>query len=140
MSRRAATAGLAADAASANGSKIVKVGDPVFTEQLAVSIDKSGPPDADFVTAVNKIVDDMHKDGTLSAMSKKWFDNLDLALHVLRQNAKAVIVCAAIGILPIAVLNHVLVVHFDDRMFSDNLSGLSFFMMTLLVLVEAPLA
>lgn len=61
------------DAAIANGSKLVKVGDPVFTEQLAVSVDKSGPADADFMTAVDKIVTDMHADGTLSAMSTKWF-------------------------------------------------------------------
>jgi polar amino acid transport system substrate-binding protein len=61
------------DAAIANGTKIIKVGDPVFTEQLAVSVDKSGPADTDFMAAVDQIVNDMHTDGTLSAMSMKWF-------------------------------------------------------------------
>lgn len=61
------------DAAITNGTPVVKVGAPVFTEQLAVSLDKSGPPTTDFLPAVSKIIDDMHADGTLSAMSQKWF-------------------------------------------------------------------
>lgn len=61
------------DQAITNGTPIVKVGSPVFTEQLAASIDKSGPPDTDFLPAVSKIIDAMHADGTLTAMSMKWF-------------------------------------------------------------------
>ncbi len=61
------------DSAIANKTPIVKVGDPVFNEQLAVSVDKAGPPDADFMAAVDQIINDMHADGTLSAMSQKWF-------------------------------------------------------------------
>ena len=61
------------DAAIANGTPVVKVGAPVFTEQLAVSIDKSGPPTTDFIAAVIQIVKDMHADGTLSGFSQKWF-------------------------------------------------------------------
>jgi polar amino acid transport system substrate-binding protein len=55
------------------GTPIVKVGSPVYTEQLAASMDRSGPNDADFVTAVSAIIDAMHADGTLTAMSMKWF-------------------------------------------------------------------
>jgi polar amino acid transport system substrate-binding protein len=62
------------DQAIANKTPIIKVGTPVFVEQLAVSIDKSGPPDADFMVALDKIITDMHADGTLSAMSMKWFN------------------------------------------------------------------
>ena len=62
-----------ADAAIANKTPAVKVGAPVFIEQLAVAVDKSGPNDTDFVAAVTKIVNDMHTDGTLSALSNKWF-------------------------------------------------------------------
>lgn len=65
------------DAAIADGTPIVKVGNPVFVEQLAVSVDKSGPADTDFMTALNKIIGDMHADGTLTAFSMKWF-NADL--------------------------------------------------------------
>ena len=61
------------DSAIANGTELVKVGDPVFTEQLAVSMDKSGPPTADFLAATSRIIEDMHADGTLSALSQKWF-------------------------------------------------------------------
>jgi polar amino acid transport system substrate-binding protein len=61
------------DAAIANGTPIVKVGDPVFVEQLAASMDKAGPDPTDFTAAVSKIIDDMHADGTLTAMSNKWF-------------------------------------------------------------------
>jgi polar amino acid transport system substrate-binding protein len=61
------------DAAIANGTPIVKVGTPVFVEQLAASMDKAGPDPTDFTAAVTKIIDDMHADGTLTAMSMKWF-------------------------------------------------------------------
>jgi len=61
------------DGAIKAGLPLVKVGDPVFFEPLAVAVDKSGPPDTDFVPALKKIIDDMHTDGTLSTMSTKWF-------------------------------------------------------------------
>jgi polar amino acid transport system substrate-binding protein len=61
------------DAAIQNGTPIVKVGDPVFVEQLAASADKTGPDPSDFIAKVSKIIDDMHADGTLTAMSMKWF-------------------------------------------------------------------
>ena len=61
------------DSAIQNKTPIVKVGDPVFVEQLAVSVDKSGPNDADFMQALEKIINDMHADGTLTTLSNKWF-------------------------------------------------------------------
>lgn len=65
------------DAAIKAGMPLVKVGDPVYAEPLAVAIDKAGPADADFVAAVDKIVKEMHADGTLKGFSEKWF-GLDL--------------------------------------------------------------
>ncbi len=65
------------DEAIKAGMPMVKVGDPVYAEPLAVAIDKAGPDDTDFVAAVNKIVKDMHEDGTLKGFSEKWF-GLDL--------------------------------------------------------------
>jgi polar amino acid transport system substrate-binding protein len=62
------------DSAITNGTPIVKVGTPVFTEQLAGATDKSGPDPTDFVAAVSKIIDDMHADGTLTQFSMKWFN------------------------------------------------------------------
>lgn len=61
------------DGAIAAGMPVVKVGDPVYFEPLAVAADRSGPVDTDFVAAVKSIVDAMHADGTLTAMSMKWF-------------------------------------------------------------------
>ena len=61
------------DAAIAANQPVVKVGDPVYFEPLAIAVDKSGPNDLDFMTALKTIVDSMHQDGTLSQFSQKWF-------------------------------------------------------------------
>ncbi len=61
------------DGAIKAGLPVVKVGDPVYFEPLAVSIDKGGPADTDFLPALKKIIDDMHADGTLTTMSMQWF-------------------------------------------------------------------
>jgi polar amino acid transport system substrate-binding protein len=61
-----------ADAIAAN-TPIVTVGDPVFYESLAVAFDKSAAGHASLQTEVDKIIGDMHTDGTLSALSMKWF-------------------------------------------------------------------
>jgi polar amino acid transport system substrate-binding protein len=59
------------------GIALHAVGDPVFYEPLAVAIDLSGPPHAELLSELNKIIGEMHDDGTLSDLSQKWFD-LDL--------------------------------------------------------------
>ncbi len=61
------------DGAIAAGLPVVKVGDPVYFEPLAIAVDRSGPADADFMAKLTQIVNDMHADGTLSTMSQKWF-------------------------------------------------------------------
>jgi polar amino acid transport system substrate-binding protein len=61
------------DGAIKAGLPVVKVGNPVYFEPLAVSVDKSGPNDADFVAKLTQIVNDMHTDGTLTTFSQKWF-------------------------------------------------------------------
>ena len=60
------------------GAPFVNVGDPVFFEPLAIATDKSGPPHAELQAALDKIIKDMHTDGTLSTFSKKWFEGQDL--------------------------------------------------------------
>jgi polar amino acid transport system substrate-binding protein len=62
------------DGAIAAGLPLVKVGDPVFYEPLAVAADKKGPADTDFLPILSKIIDDMHSDGTLTAFSQKSFN------------------------------------------------------------------
>jgi polar amino acid transport system substrate-binding protein len=55
------------------------VGDPIFGEPLAIAFDKSSDLDGTSLTdAVNAMVADMHSDGTLTALSKKWYDGIDV--------------------------------------------------------------
>ena len=61
------------DGAIKAGIPLVKVGAPVYYEPLAVAMDRRGPADTDFLPILKKIIGDMHADGTLSAMSMKWF-------------------------------------------------------------------
>jgi polar amino acid transport system substrate-binding protein len=56
------------------GLPVTAIGDPVFYEPLAVAFDKSAPTHTALLAAVDQIVADMHADGTLSAMSMKWFN------------------------------------------------------------------
>ena len=62
------------------GAPLVTVGDPVYFEPLAIAIDKASPPHAELAAEIDKIIGEMHTDGTLSALSKKWFDGLDLTV------------------------------------------------------------
>lgn len=61
------------------GKPVKIVGNPVFYEPLAVAIDKSASSDPTaLAAAVDKIIGDMHADGTLTTLSKKWYDGTDL--------------------------------------------------------------
>ena len=71
------TAGPTVQSAIDQNQPVVKVGDPVYFEPLAVAVDKSGPDDSDFMPLLKSIVDSMHTDGTLSQLSMKWY-KLDL--------------------------------------------------------------
>jgi len=63
------------DSNLAAGMPVRKVGTPVFSEDLAVAIDKSHSlPIDSLLAAVDKIVQDMHSDGTLTTLSNKWFE------------------------------------------------------------------
>ena len=66
------------EGAIADDYAIRKVGDPIFFEPLAVCFDKSVTDGSSLVNAVNQIVQDMHADGTLTTMSKKWYNGIDL--------------------------------------------------------------
>lgn len=60
------------DAAIKAGMPVVKVGDPVYFEPLAIAVDKSGPDTSAFVARVSEIIKEMHDDGTLKGLSEKW--------------------------------------------------------------------
>lgn len=62
------------DANIAAGMPVVKLGSPVYSEDLAAAVDKSATHNTE---SLLKVVDDtitaMHKDGTLSKLSTQWF-------------------------------------------------------------------
>jgi polar amino acid transport system substrate-binding protein len=66
-----------------DAGKPVKIaGDPVFYEPLGAAVDKSASPDpTSFADAVDTIVGEMHDDGTLTEMSKKWYNGTDLTVQ-----------------------------------------------------------
>ena len=55
------------------GAPIIALGKPVYSEPLAVAIDKSSAPNAKLLAELSKIITDMHTDGTLSKLSMKYF-------------------------------------------------------------------
>lgn len=66
------------EGAIADDYAIRKVGDPIFFEPIGVAFDKAVEDRASLVDAVNQIVQEMHDDGTLTAMSEKWYNGVDL--------------------------------------------------------------
>jgi polar amino acid transport system substrate-binding protein len=60
------------------GGPIKIVGDPLYYEPLAIAFDKDDPKNAQSLSdAVSKIIEQMHADGTLSTLSKKWYKGVD---------------------------------------------------------------
>ncbi len=55
------------------GLPVVRLGEPVFYEPLAVAFDKSVEDNDSLVAAIDDIVGQMHEDGTLAELSMKWF-------------------------------------------------------------------
>jgi polar amino acid transport system substrate-binding protein len=69
------------EAAITDGLPVVKLGDPIFYEPLAVAFDKDVEDNDSLVAAVDAIVGEMHADGTLSELSQKWY-GMDLTKRV----------------------------------------------------------
>ena len=61
------------DEAIASEIPMVKIGEPAFTENLAVAIDKAGPAHEALLFEIDRIIGEMHEDGTLTALSEEWF-------------------------------------------------------------------
>ncbi len=58
----------------AAGFPVVKLGSAVYSEDLAAAVDKGASlPTDTFLAEVNRVITQMHTDGTLSALSIKWF-------------------------------------------------------------------
>jgi polar amino acid transport system substrate-binding protein len=67
-------------AAIDEGIEMHTVGEPVFYEPLAVAFDKGGPAHEQLLAAIDDIVQGMHDDGSLTALSEKWYDGQDLTI------------------------------------------------------------
>jgi polar amino acid transport system substrate-binding protein len=65
------------DGAIADGLPVVAVGDPVFNEGLGVAFDKAVTDNDSLVAEVDRIIGEMHEDGTLTELSEKWYDGID---------------------------------------------------------------
>ncbi len=62
------------DANTSAGLPVKQLGGPVFLEKNAIAFDKSSPLDqSGAIKAIDRIVQEMHADGTLSALSLKWY-------------------------------------------------------------------
>ena len=58
----------------AAGYPVEKLGAPVYSEDLAVAYDKGSSLPTDSLRAeVDKLITQMHTDGTLTALSNQWF-------------------------------------------------------------------
>jgi len=63
------------DANIAAGFPVVKLGSPVYSEDLAAAFDKSASLPTDSLRAeVDKLFNAMHSDGRLTELSMKWFE------------------------------------------------------------------
>ncbi len=68
------TSATVVDANIAAGLPVMKLGSPVYSEDLAVAIDKAASKPTDsLLKAINDTITKMHSDGTLSALSTQWF-------------------------------------------------------------------
>jgi polar amino acid transport system substrate-binding protein len=71
------TAGPTGQQAILEGQPFDFSGKPLYYEDLAFAIKKS---EADWLAMLNYTVQNMHKDGSLTAMSKQWYNGLDLTV------------------------------------------------------------
>lgn len=67
------TSGFVIQEAIKKGVPIKPAGDPVYYEPLAAASDKARPGSTELVKKVSAIFQAMHKDGTLTKFSMKWY-------------------------------------------------------------------
>lgn len=69
------TSATVVDANIAEGFPVVKLGSPVFSEDLAAALDKTSSLPTDTLLAeINRIFTEMHQNGTLAELSNNWFE------------------------------------------------------------------
>jgi polar amino acid transport system substrate-binding protein len=63
------------------GCPLKMIGNPVFYDALSFALDKSRAPSDKLLARLEKILDEMHADGTLTKLSMKWY-GVDLTKKV----------------------------------------------------------
>lgn len=71
------SSGLAEQEVIAKGEPFELTGKPLYYEGLTFAVRKG---ELDLLTILNHAIEQMHKDGSLSAMSKRWYQGLDLTV------------------------------------------------------------
>ena len=71
------TAGPTGQQAILQGKAIEFTGKPMYYEDLAMAVKKG---ETDLVALLSYTVQQMHKDGELTAMSKQWYNGIDLTV------------------------------------------------------------
>jgi polar amino acid transport system substrate-binding protein len=67
------TSGFVVQEAIKKGVPIMPLGNPVYYEPLAAASDKARPGSSQFVQKISEVFESMHKDGTLTQLSEKWY-------------------------------------------------------------------
>ena len=58
------------------GQPLKILGDPVYYEDLGIALDQKSPKDSKgLADAITKIIDEMHKDGTLTKLANKYYSS-----------------------------------------------------------------
>lgn len=70
--------GLGAMDGLANGDQVVMVGEILRLEEMAIAFNKD---DVELKDRVNEILEEMHSDGTLTAISEEWHDGVDITVR-----------------------------------------------------------
>ena len=76
----------------------------------------------------------------IAICERTWLENLDLALHVAGRHGGRLAASALAGIVPLALVNHVLLNSASGDSFYEENWGLTWYWSVLLVMIEAPLA
>jgi hypothetical protein len=76
----------------------------------------------------------------IAIRERRWLDNLDLALHVIRTRAAGVLAASLVGVLPIVAVNFAIIHRaYGDQLVEDAPFD-AMLLAVLLVMIEAPLA
>ncbi len=75
----------------------------------------------------------------IAIRERSWLDNLDLALQVIRAHGSAVVTSSAVGILPLILVNF-FVTKWLYADFDEDARGGYWFLLSILVMIEAPMA